>query len=101
MDNEPSGRISRIEEMERLYDEASKAVANFSDAFEKYLEAQDEIARLAAYYESFWRGDFEADERGELPRDLKRGVLSEDAIYDLLTENDFCFGFIKLPDGEE
>ena len=28
--------------------------------------------------------DYEADERGELPPDLKRGVLSQDALYDLL-----------------
>jgi hypothetical protein len=30
--------------------------------------------------------DFEADERGELPKDMPRGVLSEDALYDLLEE---------------
>ena len=30
--------------------------------------------------------DYEADERGELPPDLKRGVLSQDALYDLLEE---------------
>ena len=33
-----------------------------------------------------WLEDYEADERGELPPDLKRGVLSQDALYDLLTE---------------
>ena len=31
--------------------------------------------------------DFEADEQGLLPPGLKRGVLSEDAVYDLLTDN--------------
>ena len=31
-----------------------------------------------------WREDYEADERGELPPELKRGVLSQDALYDLL-----------------
>ncbi|MBQ1405132.1 MAG: DUF4298 domain-containing protein [Clostridia bacterium] len=29
---------------------------------------------------------YEADERGELPPDLKRGVLSQDALYELLEE---------------
>lgn len=33
-----------------------------------------------------WRADFEADEEGELPADLPRGVLSEDGIYNVLTE---------------
>lgn len=28
--------------------------------------------------------DYEADERGELPPDMKRGVLSQDALYNLL-----------------
>ena len=32
-----------------------------------------------------WLRDYEADERGELPVGLKRGVLSQDALYDLLT----------------
>lgn len=42
---------------------------------------------LEAYYTSpAWRADFEADEAGLLPPDLKRGVLSEDGIYNLLEE---------------
>ena len=32
--------------------------------------------------------DFEADEAGLLPKDLKRGVLSEDAVYGLLSDYD-------------
>jgi hypothetical protein len=40
---------------------------------------------LDAYYTSGqWKEDYEADERGELPPDMKRGVLSQDALYDLL-----------------
>ena len=31
--------------------------------------------------------DYADDEAGKLPRDLKRGVLSEDGVYDLITEN--------------
>ena len=34
-----------------------------------------------------WMKDFEADEAGKLPADLKRGVLSEDAVYDLITDH--------------
>ena len=45
------------------------------------------ISILEAYYTSpAWRADFEADEAGLLPSDLKRGVLSEDGIYNLLEE---------------
>lgn len=45
------------------------------------------LSTLEAYYTSpAWRTDFEADEAGLLPSDLKRGVLSEDGIYNLLEE---------------
>ena len=30
--------------------------------------------------------DFQADERGEIPKDLKRGVLGEDLVHILLTD---------------
>ena len=98
MDNE---RIERIKDMERLYDEATEAIENFNDAFETFLDAQDAIMKLEEYYATDWREDFEADENGELPPDLKRGVLSEDGLYDLLEENDFNMSFITLPDSEE
>jgi GNAT superfamily N-acetyltransferase len=42
---------------------------------------------LEAYYTgSAWKRDFAADEAGLLPRELRRGVLSEDGIYDLLED---------------
>lgn len=40
---------------------------------------------LTRYYESGqWLRDYELDEQGFLPRELKRGVLAQDAVYDLL-----------------
>ena len=45
------------------------------------------ISELEAYYTSDeWKQDFAADEAGLLPKGLKRGVLSEDGIYNLLEE---------------
>ena len=47
----------------------------------------EKLRLLEAYYTSGgWQEDYEADERGDLPPDLKRGVLSQDALYDLLEE---------------
>ena len=44
------------------------------------------LSALTDYYEGpLWRADFAADERGELPCDLLRGVLSEDGVYNFLT----------------
>ena len=45
------------------------------------------LRRLSDYYSSpAWKRDYAADEAGLFPKDLKRGVLSEDGIYDLLNE---------------
>mgnify|MGYP003292688889 CR=1 FL=1 len=45
------------------------------------------LAELTAYYDSpQWLADYEADEQGLLPPDLKRGVLSQDGVYDLLSD---------------
>ena len=66
-------RIGRVEKYERLFDEAAVS------------RDPEKLALLEAYYTSGeWREDYEADERGEFPPDLKRGVLSQDALYDLL-----------------
>ena len=43
------------------------------------------LRSLSEYYGSAaWKRDFAADEAGLLPQDLKRGVLSEDGVYDLI-----------------
>ena len=63
--------IERIAYMESLYDLALRT---------------GQIPReLREYYENGqWLLDYEADERGELPGGLKRGVLSQDGLWDLL-----------------
>ena len=49
---------------------------------------QDKIEVLKEYYQSgLWLQDYECDERGELPENLKRGILSQDALYDFFSEN--------------
>lgn len=48
-----------------------------------------DIDILRDYYGSgVWREDFEADEQGLIPRDMRRGVLSEDGLWNLLDEVD-------------
>ena len=48
---------------------------------------KEDIAELSKYYSSeLWKTDFAADEAGHLPPNLKRGVLSEDGIWNLLAD---------------
>ena len=81
-------QTERINDMEQLMERASSAVINFSAALDKFVEAQQAIAALNDYYGSDeWKQDFADDEAGLLPADLKRGVLSEDGIWNLLADN--------------
>ena len=80
-------QIARIRQMERRLDRALAAVKRLTTALDKWDEAQEAIAALEEYYGSdLWRQGFADDEAGLLPADLKRGVLSEDGIWNLLTD---------------
>ncbi len=69
----------RVSFYEALFDEVSSAGDPSAS------DVQQKLRILEDYYTSEqWREDYEADEQGLLPDDLKRGVLSQDALYDLL-----------------
>ena len=78
-------QIERIKWMEQRF---NKAMAGIKDRSADSLKAiKEDIAELSKYYGSeLWKQDFAADEAGSLPSDLKRGVLSEDGIWNLLTD---------------
>lgn len=81
-------QLQRIRKMERHLNRASAALKRLSSALDKYDEAKEDIAVLSAYYASNdWKQDFADDEAGRLPKNLKRGVLSEDGIWNLLEEH--------------
>lgn len=80
-------QIARIRQMERRLDKALAAVKRLEAALDKYQAVQEDIVALDEYYGSeLWRQDFADDEAGRLPEGLKRGVLSEDGIWNLLTD---------------
>ncbi len=82
-------RFRRIIEMESRYDRISHALHTAGVCPDRLDSIRNDIQALSEYYEGpLWRKDFEADEAGLLPPDLKRGVLSEDGVYDLLSEYD-------------
>ena len=82
-------QLLRIQELEACFVAAARAVVNLQQALSQYQKAAADIERLEGYYTSKqWLEDFCSDEAGELPQELPRGILAEDGIYDLLTEND-------------
>ena len=80
-------QIERIRTMEQLLDFALEAMRELPMSFEKYAEVEEAISILSAYYGSNeWKQDYADDEVGLLPKDLKRGILSEDGIWNLLSD---------------
>lgn len=79
--------IERITHMEALFDKSQEVVSRLNQALEDFAALQTDLDELEAYYTSpQWRKDFEADEAGKLPKSLKRGVLSEDGLWNLLED---------------
>ena len=88
--------ITRIKEMEDRYHEVTHVLGELDMAIEEYNDFKDELATLKDYMESGqWQKDFEADEAGLVPKDLPREILSEDALYDLLSGADKIIAFAK------
>ena len=80
-------RIQRIMAME----ERLNRILSWED--DRSGDIDEDVRLLSEYYHSpLWREDLAADEAGELPEDLRRGVLSEDGIYNALEEYDDLLG---------
>lgn len=92
----PNHDINRIIQMEQLFSSLQQKISriiadlendalSLTDLQKQRMALQPDIDLLAAYYSSGeWLADYEADEAGLLPKDMPRGVLSEDGINDLL-----------------
>lgn len=80
-------KLSRISRMEQYYDIVCNAIYKERVLVSENRDIDELVEILKEYVESgLWMNDFESDERGELPRELKRGVLSEDGLYNLLSD---------------
>ena len=85
-------RIRRISEMEARLNKIKEWLEKTT------CDIREDVRLLEEYYHSpLWLSDFEADEAGLLPEDLPRGVLSEDAVYNALSEYEESLGEKKLP----
>ena len=80
-------QIERIRQMEQRFNKALAIIQEPTKTPESLEAIKEDIAILDEYYGSEdWRQDFADDEAGRLPKGLKRGVLSEDGIWNLLSD---------------
>ncbi|MBR6951223.1 MAG: DUF4298 domain-containing protein [Oscillospiraceae bacterium] len=81
--------LERIRQNEEKMDRCLAALSLLRTACAKWRAVREDLSALEAYYcGPEWKLDYEADESGRIPADLKRGVLSQDGIGDLLDEYD-------------
>ena len=86
--------LKRIGEMEGLLNECAEAVTALDRELDRMEALREPMTRLFAYYGSeAWYEDRD----GELPAGVPAGVLSEDAVYDRITEvRDAAFRMLEL-----
>ena len=78
----------RIKEFESHFDIAKEKVFDFSKAIEEFKKTQKQVDIVDNYYGSEeWFIDKDAYELGNISKDIKAGILSEDEPYELLMEN--------------
>lgn len=81
-------RIDRIKQMEEILDKHTEILKKVEEALDDLEKNQEAYEKLKEYYGSQkFLDDYEKSNEGELPKDLKCGVLSEDAVFDLIGEN--------------
>ena len=76
-----------IFEMESILEKATQMMEDLEEKIEEYKAFQSEIRKLEAYYTS---------PQGQYPDQLRRGVLSEDGIWNLLERNNELVGKIGV-----
>lgn len=89
MSKKKDAQLERIAKNEAILDEGTALVQRLEDAVEALKAFGPSLKALETYYTGKdWKRDSADDAAGLLPPELKRGVLSEDAVYDLLCDYD-------------
>lgn len=79
--------IKRIQKMDSILEKHTAALEKLNAALDEYEESNKEYQELSDYYSSqTWFDDYDAEVAGELPEDMTRAVLSEDAVFNLIGE---------------
>ena len=96
-------QITRIEHNETLLDKVDSMITAENITGSDIVALLDTLNELDTYYQSpQYKRDFKDDENNLLPENLKRGVLSEDGIYNALTRgydliSDHIEGLLSKP----
>lgn len=89
---------AEITKMEEILNQQTDLLAQVNQTLDHYEALQEDYQKLKTYYNSeAYFADVAADAQGDLPADLPRGVLSEDAVYDLMGDQyQLAIRFLEL-----
>lgn len=80
--------FDNISQMEEKFDRHNDLLKKVNELLDEFEKGQSDYQELRDYYYSEkFQEDFEKSNKGELPEDLKCGVLSEDAIFNIIVDN--------------
>lgn len=81
-------RLENIRQMEEIANQTEAFISEAELLLEKWSALLPKIQKMEDYYASrLWREDYEASNNGEIPAGMPHGVLSEDWLYNLLSEH--------------
>lgn len=81
--------IHRIQHMEQIFDTLLTAAQSDPQTIYQSPTLRALLTELLRYYDGGqWLRDYEMDEQGGIPADLKRGVLSQDAVFEFFSTLD-------------
>lgn len=83
--------------MEHRYDQLDLLQSETNNVLTSLENQLDELQKLTQYYTNEWMEDHDADNNAVVPSDLKRGILSEDLLYNQLVDyHELALRLIKI-----
>ncbi len=91
-------RIENVRKMEDILNKMNELQEKLTKAVDEWHQALPEYRQLVEYYSNpQWQKDYDASNKGLFPEDLPQGVLSEDAIYEVIgTQQDLGIHLVKV-----
>lgn len=91
-------QFKHIQQMEKNLNQITQFLGEAKNLLSRWKEIQPQIKELERYYQSpEWLKDHDASNQGKIPSHIAHGVLSEDAIYNTLSDQHFiAVEYLKL-----
>lgn len=81
-------KFEKINKMEKILDSHQELIDKLNTILDEFEASQESYQELREYYASEeYMEDVEKSNNGEIPEEIKCGVLSEDAVFDLIGDN--------------